>query len=440
MSGTEFVAECVSAIGDRIMILKRMLRTSLCGQVGGQAGGLAGGLAALSVVLVLLSPRPVSADVVTGISNLSQANRLSIFHDYGLDSVGLYNGSVPGTPGSGMLTPLMGSWASTDTTGSSRFFELSASPIVGYDSNPEARRDAQGSIFGGADLNAMYRMNIGPDDPTIGSVNQFRLDYDATGAIYDGTVFNADTFQQTATGSYRRSALHDTVALGVVGKDQFTTEYGNAFLNTLEIEPFVEWFALPQTSVEANYDLTRFDYFIRPGIKKNPDSVRNTVNAEFHFYPIPQIRGPIPDAEDVLTDILRQSFHRVTVGYGAVFNEAAGSDYNYEANRVYVGIEGLHLPSMPDWSLDLLYAHEWDNYMDPNSEGPIVLAGSPKQVRRKDHLDVFTLRSSHRLFDLPENRGTLSTFLQWDLVADRSNFEARHFNEFVISGGFKYSY
>jgi hypothetical protein len=408
------------------MKLKRMLRTAACCVTGLGVLGLS---------------HSASGDVVTGISNLSQANRLSLFHDYSIDAVGLSSTSTTaGSAGGGVMSPLLGSLASTSFDETGRSWDISAAPIIGYDSNPEARRVSQGSIFGGADIAANYRINIGPYDPTVGSVNTFKFSYDATGAVYDGTVFNADTFQQTIAGSYRRSVLHDTVYLGLSFNDQFTTEYGNAFLNTLDVVPSVEWFMLPQASAEVDYDLTRFDYFIRPVIQRNPDSIRNTINAKFHFYPTPQVRGPIPESPDVLGDILRQSLNRFTIGYGAVFNEAAGIDYNYEANRVTVGVEGLHYPTLSDVTLDATYGHEWDRYSDPSNEGPTVIAGKPKQRLRKDHVDVFTLRSNARLFDLPQNRGTLSTFVQWDLIADRSNIVARHFNEFVISGGIKYSY
>jgi hypothetical protein len=409
------------------MIVKRMLRTALC-----LTAGIGGPIA------LLAQPRAAHGDVVTGISNLSQANRLSIFHDYSIDAVGITSGSTPGSPGTGIMTSVLGSWASTDTSPTANSLSFYATPIGGYDSNPEARRVGQGSAFGGADIAALYRIDIGPADPTVGSVNQIRFSYDATGAIYDGTVFNADTFQQTGVASYRRNALHDTVFLGFTLKDQFTTEYGNAFLNTLDAIPSVEWLMIPQASIEGRYDITRFDYFIRPITVRNPDAVRSTVNAEFHFYPTPQVRGPIPEAEDVLGDILRQTLHRATVGYAAVFNEAAGHDYNYEANRVYVGVEGVTIPQLHDVVLDTNYAHEWDNYMNPNDQGPIVLAGSPKQIRRKDHMDVFTLRGSAKLFELPENRGTLTTFVQWNLIADRSNLESLHFNEFIVSGGVSY--
>jgi len=413
----------------KIMNVKRMLQTAV---------GCLGGIGAS--VALLVSPRTVSGDVVTGISNLSQANRLSIFHDYSIDAVGLTDAQVPGSPGGGIMTHILGSWASTDTSVVGSDLGISITPLFGYDSNPEARRIGQGSVFGGADIAALYRINIGPNDPTVGSPTQIKFSYDATGAVYDGTVFNADTFQQTFATSYRRSLFHETLYVGVGLKDQFTTEYGNAFLNTLDVTPGVEWFMIPQASLEGSYDLTRLDYFMHNGLHKSPDAVRNTVNAQFHFYPTPNVRGPIPESDDVLGDILRQSLHRATVGYAAVFNEARGSDYNYEANRVYVGVEGVHVPRLGDLTLDARYAHEWDNYMNPNSELPIVLAGSPKQIRRKDHMDVLTLRANARLFDLPQNRGTLSTFVQWDIIADRANLQARHFNEFIISGGLSYQY
>jgi hypothetical protein len=78
--------------------------------------------------------------------------------------------------------------------------------------------------------------------------------------------------------------------------------------------------------------------------------------------------------------------------------------------------------------------------MDPSTEGPIILAGKPKQRRRKDHVDVFTLRANAKLFDLPQDRGSLSSFLQWDIIADRSTIVARHYNEFVVSGGLTYQW
>ena len=97
-----------------------------------------------SVVLLTCASR-LLADVITGISNLSQANRLSIFHDYSIDAVGLTTrSSVPGSAGGGVMGSVLGSWASTDQTGSGRVFDISVAPLFGYDSNPEARRVCTG--------------------------------------------------------------------------------------------------------------------------------------------------------------------------------------------------------------------------------------------------------------------------------------------------------
>ena len=146
--------------------------------------------------------------------------------------------------------------------------------------------------------------------PPWGSPTQFRISYDATGAVYDGTVFHADTFQQTLSGSYRRSLFRDTLFVGIALADQSTTESGNAFLNTFDASPSFEWFLTPEGSAEVNYDFTRLDYFIRAATRRNPDADRHTVNVKFHFYPTPQLRGDIPESEDVLGDILRQTLER----------------------------------------------------------------------------------------------------------------------------------
>ena len=276
--------------------------------------------------------------------------------------------------------------------------------------------------------------------PNIGSPTQIQFGYDATGAVYEGTVFNADVFQQTISGSYRRSIFNDSLFLGFLLDDQFTTEYGNAFLNTFDVGPSIEWFMLSQFSAEASYDFTRLDYFMHTAIKRDPDANRHTFNVKAHFYPTPQVRGDVPESADQLGDILRESLKRATFGYAFVDNESSGTDYIYNANRLSIGLEGLRVPRVPDVTMDVMYAHEWQNFMDPSVEGPDVIAGKPAQHRRKDHLDVFTLRGNARLFDLPRDRGTLSTFVQWDLIADRSNIVVRDFNEFIISGGLNYRY
>jgi hypothetical protein len=392
------------------------------------------------VVGLLRGPVAARGDAVTEISTLSQANRLSLFHDYSIDALGQTVGSGPGPAGSGVLTPYLGSFASGEAGDSGRSYEVSVTPVAGYDSNPEARRFGQGSPFVGADLGATYGIDLGANDPTVGSPTQFRLDYDLTGAVYDGTVLNADVLQQTVGGTYRRSLFHDSLVVGFGLKDQFTMEHGSAFLNTLDAVPGLEWFVTPQVSLEANYDYTRMGYFIKVNPRRNPDANRSTVNTKLHFYSFPQQRGDVPESPDQLGDILRAVLRRATIGYAFVVNDSTGRDYIYDANRLSVGLEGIHIPRFRSVTLDVDYAHEWDNYMDPSTEGPIILAGKPKQVRRKDHVDVFTLRANDRLFDLPENRGSLSTFLQWDLIGDRSNIVARHFNEFVISGGVEYRY
>jgi hypothetical protein len=411
------------------MICKWMRQTALFSLAG--LGAIVGTLAA---------PTKVRADAVTGISTLSQANRLSLFHDYSLNAVGLSSNAIPDSTTSGFLTPLFTSDPSSQPADFTRAYSLSGGAFAGYDSNPEARRFADDGQFAGIDLNAEYHFGLGPDDATLGQPTQFQFAYDFTGAIYDGGVLNADTTQQTLSGSYRRRLFHDQLALGVIFDDQFTTEHGVAFLNTFDISPSIEWFLTPQLSLEANYDYTRLDFLFRKQPRRSPDSNRHTVNTKFHFYSFPQQRGEIPESPDQLGDILRAALSRFTIGYAYVANEADGLDYVYDSNRLTIGLEGIKIPRVKWMTMDMTYAHEWQNFINPSVEGPIVLAGKPKQLRRKDHIDVFTLRANADLLDLPQDRGTLSTFLQWDLLADRSTIESRHYNEFVISGGLNYRY
>ncbi len=379
-------------------------------------------------------------DTTGPISNLSQANRLSLFHDYSIDAVGLVSGDVPGTQGGGVASYLMGNWKDSDITGTGRSYEINVTPLAGYDSNPEARRSQQAGEFVGADLNAAYRFDFGTDDATIGHPGEIKVYYDAVGAIYSGQVFKADTLQQTVGSTFHRRLWDNTVVLGMLIDDQFTMEHGDGILNTFDVAPSAEIFLLPQSSVEIGYAYARLDYELRTELIKDPDANRHTISAQYHFYPTPQKAGPVPESPDVLGDILRQSLHRATVGYDYVFNRAAGDDYVYEGNRVYIGLDGLQIPGAPDINFDIRYAHEWDQYSNPNVEGPTVLAGRPITQKRQDHIDVFTLRGNARLLDLPKNRGTLSTYAQFDIIADRSNIDARHFNEYSFSTGISYRY
>ncbi len=411
------------------MTSKRMLRTALvraalCGSIGFAA--LPGGTA--------------RADSVTPVSTLSQANRLSVFHEYSIDAVGMVSDKLAGGPGGGVVNYLLGNWTSGDATGTGRSFEINFSPVVGYDSNPEARRNQQAGEFGGGDLNAAYRFDFGPDDATIGHPGEIELYYDVVGAFYSGPVFKANTVQQTLGTSMHRSLSDNTIVLHLAADDQFTVEHDQAFLNTVDVAPSVEIFPVPRSSVELGYDYARLDYAIRTRIHKNPDANRHTINLKYHFYPTPQKAGTPEESPDQLGDILRQSLRRATVGYDYIFNQSDGSDYHYEGNRVYIGLEGMQVPGAPDISFDARYAHEWDWYKSPNQEGPFVIAGKPKARKRKDHLDVFTLRGNARLYTLPHDAGTLSTYVQFDIIADRSSILARHFNEYVIGGGVSFQY
>jgi hypothetical protein len=395
---------------------------------------------ALTLGLFLTATASARADQVTPIETLDEANRLSVFHDYGLDVVGRTQSDTPGSPGGGVATYLLGGLGSTDPNPPDRAASLSLTPFAGYDSNPEAFRRANGGAFGGGDFLADYKINIGSFDPTVGSKTEFYFSYDGTGVVYSGKENDGDAFQQTLTGNVRHNLFDDTVILKWDFNDQFTMLHGSAFLNTFETRPSVESLLTRQTSVEFGYDYTNFQYYIPVRPVRNPDADRSTFQFQFHFYTFPQQRGPVPDSPDVLTDILRDSFKTLTIGYDAKVNEASGNDYDYRANRVYIGARGIGLKAAPDLSLDLMYSHEWDHYDHPNNEGVLVLAGKGGERIRHDELDIFTLRGNARLLDLSRHRGTLTSFVQWDIVQDHSNIFPRHFNDFVLSGGLTYRF
>lgn len=417
-------------------------RFSLALAVGGAAISLASGASVARAQSAALTN--TNSGLIKQEFNVDQAqsNRLSIFHDYGLSIIGTESGDTTNIPtdstGQGLLGPMLGSWASTDNGGPQRSWYVSATPIVGYDSNPLALDHAKTSPFIGADLNAGYSLatklaNGNPLGATFG--------YDMVGALYDGTVEQAQSLQQTVSASVYHSLADDTIRLNALFDDQFSFTHGKSFLNSIDVHPAVQFFFVPNISIEAGYQFTDFDYFFPLETdKQDPDADRHTASFAVHLFPLPQPAGsPVPDSPDVLTDILRRSLHSMAIGYDHVWNRSDGSDYVYESNRIRFGLESIRFLPTDAVTADFEYAHEWQNYMNFNSLTGSLLVGEVRR-RREDHLDVFTTRLNARLADLAENRGTLGTFFQWDVIWDRSNFQQRDFNEYVVSAGVTYRY
>ncbi len=414
---------------------------------------------------VTFSAAVARGDDVSPTSTQDQANRLSLFHDYGLNAVGNANDvglptnvgnpndagrGIPGAPALDLLGM------------PGQRLDVSLTPLVGYDANPVARRVPTGSVFGGGDLAAAYRFADGPDDPIVGQPLRATVAYDAVGAIYEGPVQSADTLQQNLSGSVRQTLFDGTIVLTSSLTDGFTMEHGSAFLDTLDAGAAGEFFFVPNVSVEAGYDFTHLQYFFKAILPaQKPTADRNTFDAKIHLYPLSQRRGAqVDEAPDVLTEILRATLRRATVLYAHVWNSPdlyTGHDYRYEANRVGFGLEGLTLPDQVGsqnlgtfglfgrrLSADASYAHEFQDYQFANSvHSETILAGhlSPRGGQhRKDGIDVFTLRANARLLDLPRDAGTLGSYVQWDLIHDGSNIVPRRYNEFVVSGGLTYRY
>jgi hypothetical protein len=396
-------------------------------------------LCIVGLALALLSSS-ARADDLTAELNQNQANRLSIFHDYSISAIGTTPGNIPGSSGTGLATPLFGKFASTDNNVSNRDWSVSATPLFGYDSNPEARSSAQDSLYTGLDANAIYYLQLDPNDKSWGGPTDFLFSMDVNGALYEGNVKQANVLQTTATGSLKH-VFSNTVTTSLLLQDQYTVEHGYSFLNTFDVAPSMELFWLPRLSTELEYDFTRLDYFFKPTPNpQDPTASRNTLSAYFHFYSKPQY-GPMGPSPDRLTDILRTLLDRATLGYAYVWNkaDASGGDYDYEGNRFIFALRDLRPLKTPALSFDLQYAYELDKYKNISTFTSQVVS-IPRGIRRSDNLDIFTLRANARLLDFSHNRGTLGSFFQWDVIYDNSNVPVRDFNEFLVSAGFTYQY
>lgn len=376
------------------------------------------------------------ADVISDDLNQSQSNRLSIFHDYSINGTGSTEGTIPTPSAGGVASTYLGRYASPTPVQSEKNWFLTATPLIGYDSNPEARQHATGSFFGGVEANATYATDLTPDNPT----NVF-LTAGFDGALYEGMVKLANIFQPDIGAGIRHSFFDDSIVLSTQFKDQLTTEHGAAFLNSLDVIPAMEYFWQPQISTEIALDYSHMEYFFPVAKDLDPDTDRYALGFNLHLYTLPPGRNAkVSESPDQLTDILRESLHSVVMGYTHTWNQADGAAYKYQSNRISIGFDGIRPFKTPDVNMSFAYSHEWQNYLadtplpTPSLNKPIILR------RRDDHLDVFTFRTDARLADLAHDRGTLGGFFQWDVVRDFSRFPIRDFNEFVVSAGISYQY
>lgn len=385
---------------------------------------------------------PVFGEAVTSNLRQAQANRLSYFHDYDISALGTTADDTPADVyNGGLVAPFVGSIASTDDQ-AVRPWYVSATPIVGFDSNPQGNSGGRSSVFGGFDLAGQYEFHHGQADPIAGYPTEALVSFDTQGAVYEGQVGQASELQQTATAEIRQSTFENSLVLTGILSDQYTVDLGRSFLNSLDVSPGVEFFALPQLSVDLSYDYSDMAYFYPVLPSQNPDANRHTVTALLHFYSLPQTRGvAVPESPDQLTDIVRSMMNRATVGFAHVWNYADGRSYQYESNRVIVGLDGLRIRPHANVTFDLQYAHEWQNYSRKSTETPLAInLPGGTFLHRKDHLDVFTLRANARLLHLAKNAGDVNGFLQWDVIGNDSNIGKRAFNEYIVSGGLTYRY
>jgi len=379
------------------------------------------------------------ADEPSNVTSQNQANRLAIFHDYGISAIGSTAANMPGDSGGGIISPFMGHYASTEPVKTFRPWYISATPVVGYDDNPEASQAQTSSIFAGFDLAAGYGWQSQEAYPILGPLWSANVTYDLQGAVYEGNVKQANVLQQNVRAEAQRHFLDEgIVASGYLG-DSYTNYHGYSFANSLDLGGAVEGFVLPQLSAELGYDYSHLQYFYSTTAPQDPDTERNFLSAALHFYTLPQVTGAIPEAPDRFTEILRETFNRATLRFGHLWNKSDGQDYSMESNRLTFGLEGVHPLNVRDVYFDFLYGHEWQVYQHPNSIAPPSLTKQPN-ARRSDHLDIITLRANARLFDLPKGRGTMLAFLQYDMIHDWSNIAVRNFDENIVSVGVTYRY
>jgi len=122
--------------------------------------------------------------------------------------------TFPGSPGSGLATPLFGRFAATDGSPATATGPLrhAAGRIRQQPPSPRRRRKQP---LHRVDANAVYSLQLDPNEISLGGPTDSSSPMTFNGALYEGNVKQANVVQNTASGSLRH-AFSNTVIVSAL--------------------------------------------------------------------------------------------------------------------------------------------------------------------------------------------------------------------------------
>ncbi len=298
----------------------------------------------------------------------------------------------------------------------------------GYDSNPDGTHAAVGSALGDFELMPSYTFELG-DRKDTKQVHSLALSYDVEQVVYEDAFEDSNALDQKFEALYKRGIGDWTFSLDA--KDTLSLSGGKLFLNRVDGVPKLTY-SWKYLSFGGRYGYSHLDYlFTASTPAKNPDAERHEVAPNLVVSP-----RKIENAPAQLTSLL----DAVELVYVHTWNDARGSDFEYEGNRLQAKLRGLGPSTLGPLcnegvkclSADVSYSSDWTDYKNPNS-------ASATGSTRHDRIDKASILASY-LLGWPKVNGhssepseqTPSIFVRYDVTDQHSNIESKDYSEHVI--------
>jgi hypothetical protein len=276
-------------------------------------------------------------------------------------------------------------------------------------------------------------IRAGNYDSALGYPQLLTASYTLDAIEYEGQLAKADKIRQTADLLYQSRYFANTLDFVAEGKYQNTLVNELEALQQTEITPTIRYFPLSWLAAQASYDFSDFEFHtpvVDAPLDQSAD--RHTVGGSILMFGSDQTRPKAGYDNPWFPDM----FDDVSLSYFHIFNDARGSDYDYQGNRLRVAFDNIHLemigpPVFYYWfkniSATVSYTRDWNDYEHPNSQ---IASAS----ERSDGIDTATLLINDAI-----NKNT-TLHLEYDYTNAASNLSTRQYDENVLTIGVSLRY
>ena len=288
---------------------------------------------------------------------------------------------------------------------------------VGYDSNPGSATNAKGAWLGKPDVNMSLGWTPLESDVFVGQL-------EASGTIYDGASASMDQAVLTFDLNWTHSFTHDTMA-SLDAKDVPVFIGGKAAQNKGDfVGSFGRFWATHAWKCTLQLEYANMDQLIKPSKSaRNISANLYTIGPVLAYAPADVSLG---GAGPIKRFLAQMPFDKVDLDFFHAWNAAAGSDNDYQGNKIVLNLNGLRF-GIKRLSANLSYSHEWRNYSHPNSF-------SSAGLKRTDNIDRASVEFDYNLLIFEEIKPKI--FIRYDLTDEDSNIAVKTYRDHLAQIGF----